>query len=155
MVKKQKEFREMTKKERKDFLDMDFIERMTRVEQHISKTFGEQIPYNETEVYKNLSERDKKRFNEHVKKNKNGKKMLAFLVGIPMLLFFLSFNFQITGHVVGTGRGFSLTLFQLIVLIATLTILTIFGIAFLFKNKKHKKFNKHIEVINQWLEKEK
>lgn len=148
---RQKEFNEMTKKERKNFLDADFINRMIRVEQHISKTFGEEVNYNETDVYNDLKDKERKNYENWLKKQKKIKGKLLLLLGTPVLLFFLSLNFQMTGNVVGGGEGITLTLLQSIILILTVFVFTIIGIIFLFKKRKNKKLDGHLSVIHDWL----
>jgi len=95
----QKDLTEMSKKEKKAFLDHDIIERMIRVEQVVSKHFGKIIPHRETTFYKGLSKEDKMIYNRHLNKKKKRSFFKMLILILPLFVFGLM-RFNITGGVV-------------------------------------------------------
>lgn len=94
-----KEFSEMTKKEKKDFLSNDLVERLIRLEQRVSASFGQFVPYPETEYFKSMSEQEKKQFVKYLKKNKK-KKYLFGSFFFFLLAGAIFFNGTFTANVV-------------------------------------------------------
>ena len=62
----------MTKKEKKDFLQGDIIDRMIRIERRVSASTGKKLPIRSTTFYQNLTEEERKLYNKH-KNTKQGK----------------------------------------------------------------------------------
>jgi len=148
---KEKEFTEMSNKEKKKFFSNDLIGRMIRVEQSVSVHFGKHVPYNKTDYYKNLLEGEKKNFEKYLKKKGRKKFLLSLVLILPLILFFI-FKSEFTGQVVKENLGVeSLSwlngLFVLVFLIAIFIVLIIF-----VSNKtKEKRFGKHLEILDNLL----
>ena len=101
----QKDLTEMSKKEKKDFLDQDIMERMIRVEQTVSRHFGKKVPHRETTFYKGLSKEDKMTYNRHMNKKKKRGFFKMLVLILPLSTFGLM-RFSITGAVIREGTGF-------------------------------------------------
>lgn len=143
--KSKEEFENMTKKEKKDFLSNDLIERMIRVEQRVSAHFRRPVLYNQTEYYKSLSQTEKENFEKFLK-NKSRKKIFKiFLFLLPAaILFFINANF--TGNVVRENFGeISLVNYALLSLISCLFIFN----AFLWagRRSRNKKYQEHFNLL--------
>lgn len=132
------ELKQMDDKEKKEFLAMDLIERLIRLEQRVSASFGEFIPYPQTEYYKNLPEKQKKEFVKYLIKNKRKKYLICSILTVFICGFLLLYH-SITGGIIGTnGTG---SMFGLGLLI----FLLVLGIAFFIKKSQFKKRRKKID----------
>ncbi len=141
---KSKEFKDMSKKERKSFLSMDLIERMVRVEQKVAASFGKKLPYNKTDHYKKLTKKEKRKFDKYLKNKGKKKKIIIALFSLPVLFLILSLNFQMTGYVIGEGN---LNFLQ----IAGIVLIVIFAILIYLFSKKKKRYERHFSIIDDWL----
>ena len=114
-----------TKKERGEFLESDFIDRLIRIEQRTSAKFGKLIKYTDTYCYQNLSPENRKKYS-------------SFLVPLFGILFL--FN-GITGNVVKQGVGE--TGFQVFYWIFLAFIVGMFfglGVFYFVKTRREKRF---------------
>ncbi len=143
-----KEFNEMTKKEKEDFLSMDLIERLIRLEQRVSASFGNFVHYSETEYFKSLSGTNKNSFIKYLKSNKRKKYVLLFLFSL-FALFSLLFRGNISGNVVSDVISFSdyfpsLIFFTLLFIFILVILITLY-----FKTKKEKRFKRYFGLIER------
>lgn len=149
IFKKKDDFKEMSKKEKKNFLSNDFIERMIRVEQRVQSSFGEHIPYNKTKYYESLTKREKENFKKYLK---NKKKKKPFLI-IPLFLAIvlaLFFRVEFTGNVVKEKVGeTSFSLFSNFFILFILGNFLIFLAIFILKKKKKKRFEENFKIIDK------
>lgn len=165
---KGKKLEDMDKPEKKNFLDMDMTERMIRTEQKVAASFGEKIPYKETEYYNSLSDEEKKLFKKHLKKRGKKGPMLVLGVlasGTLLTVLGLSTNksgidsMQLTGNAIqktaeSTGWGMNeLSLIGIGLSIALFAGLFLFISSFVFNRKKRKRFEGHFAVIDRVLSK--
>lgn len=104
--KKKKEFCDMSRTEKKNFLSMDLADRMIRIEQKVSAHFNKNIPYKETEYYKSMTASEKKEFEKHITANKARKICLTMLVIVPIALLII-LNTSMTANVVKDNFGIS------------------------------------------------
>jgi len=147
LIGKKDELKSMNKKEKKEFLSNDLIERMIRVEQKVSYSFGKDLPYNKTEYYKSLTETEKKNFEEYLDKKQRRKYLLGLILLVPIIVIVLS-NVQFTGRVIEESvSDLSFSYFSWI-------ILGIFGAGvflFLFKRMRKKRLDSYGNVIDNIL----
>ncbi len=145
---RKKEFSEMTDKERKEFLTNDFIKRMIRVEQRVSSSFGERIPYTKTRYYNGLTESEKKGFDEYIKKEGRKKYFLIaplFLFGIFIVLSRVEFTGNVVKDQVREETLFFIeSLFTWIILAGVL----LFILILIYNKIKNSKFEKNFEVLD-------
>lgn len=143
--KSKEEFEGMTKKEKKDFLSNDLIERMIRVEQRVSAHFGRPVLYNQTEYYKSLSQTEKENFEKYLRDKSKKKIFRIFFFLIPVaILFFINANF--TGNVVRENFGrISLVNYTLLFFMSCFFIFFIF----LWRSKRlrNKKYQEHFNLL--------
>ena len=129
-----------TKKERGDFLENDFLDRLIRIEQRVSAKYGKLIKYTDTYCYKNLTPENREKYEKYLKTKKKKKFAFASTFAVPLFgILFLSNG--ITGNVVREGVGE--TGFQTLywVLFAFLAgILLGVGAFFLYRHRREKKF---------------
>lgn len=148
--KKDKEFGEMSKRERKEFLSNDVIERMIRVEQRVSASFGEPVPYNETHYYKGLSKKEKENFEKYLRKRKRRRFLIPAVLLISLIVFLLS-GTEFTGRVIEESTGleeFSLRLFSVLFFLIAVFLSILFLI---LRKRKEKRFERNFEVIDEIL----
>lgn len=142
MKKKQriKELKEMNKKEKKEFLSMDLIERLIRLEQRVSASFGEFVPYSETKYFTSLSDKEKKMFKNYLKKNKRRKHVLGFfLFAFIVGAIFLPKNF--TSRAISENIFISSSFFGNLFLGGLLIFIFITLGIFLINRERKRKFN--------------
>ncbi len=90
----------MPRGEKKIFLANDLIERMIRIEQKLTGSFGGGlVPYYQTEYYKGLSEQEKSRFKKYLAAKEKSKKW-RFLPWFGVIIAGLFLSSRITGNVV-------------------------------------------------------
>ncbi|VVB80368.1 Uncharacterised protein [uncultured archaeon] len=99
------ELKSMNKRERKEFLSNDLIARMIRLEQRVSASFGEVIPYTKTKYYQNLTAEEKKNFEKYLKTKLGSKFVFGILASFLAAGFFMSGS--LTGNVVGANNSVS------------------------------------------------
>lgn len=152
-MKEKKEFSDMSKSEKKEFLSNDLIERLIRVEQTVSASFNEDVPYNKTKYYQSLTEHEKEEFKRYLKNKKKKKFSLFILFLFPLLaILFLRLNF--TGNVIqnNLGEG-SIGILQLISVLFILLFIVIFLFFRLSSISKEKRFKKHYKIIDDYISK--
>lgn len=145
-----REFSEMTKKQRGKFLSNDFIERMIRVEQRVSASFGHPIPYNETEHYKSLSEEEKKEFEKYLEKSKRKKFLLSFLVLLPLFLAIL-LKTEFTGRVIQENFNASPSFLSIVFILLFVLVAILALISSVSRKLKESRLNKHFNVLEHIL----
>lgn len=142
-------FSKMCKKEKKKFLSNDFIDRMIRVEQRLSLTFGAYIPYNKTKYYKSLCSEEKKVYEDYLKKRKNGWRVVLLFVFIGIIaIAVLKTGF--TGNAVNDRLGedaISAVSYTIVFLMLVLVFLS--GIILFFRRKRENDFNNKFQVIDK------
>ena len=142
-----KKFQEMTKKQKRNFLANDLSERIIRVEQRVSTKFGNLIPYNKTEYYKNMDKEEKKKFDEYLK-NKGKREIFISAIFLGLILVLGFFNFSSIGNAV--REDLSDSALKINLLFASVFIVFIFGliINFLMRLKRKRMYRGHIRVID-------
>lgn len=142
-----KKFREMSQKQKKNFLSNDLSERIIRVEQRVSTKFGKLIPYNKTEYYQHMDKEEKKKFDEYLK-NKGKKEIFVSAVLLGLILALGFFNFSSVGNAV--LENFPESAVKINFLFASVFIIFILGlvIGFLARLKRKMKYREHIKVID-------
>lgn len=144
-----KRFFNMTKKEKNKFLSNDFIDRMIRVEQRVSASFGEHIPYKKTKYYLSLTRCEKKDFEKYYRNRTNISKAFTFIFFVCIAAIAV-FNMKFTGNVVNKTIGNSTSSWISGIIIVIMIIALFFvGINFLSRRKEEKDFNKKFQVINK------
>lgn len=138
---------EMSKKKKKEFLSTDLIDRMIRVEQRVASSFGEHIPYNKTEYYKNLRESEKLSFNKFLKR----KEMRKPLITLFLLLCFISpifLKIKFSGGIVNENLQNPFLLDGVFILFLLGFIFVLFISVILQKTKK-RKFEKYFNILDK------
>ena len=149
--KTEKALQDMTKKEKKDFLSMDLIERMIRVEQRVSSSFNKDIPYNGTEYFKGLTDEEKKDFEKHIKKKTKKKGLLFGLFLLPVLVILASRG-EVTGNVIKENVGVVAVGWIEMVCLALLVVAAIgIAISSFSSKKRRKRLDKNIKVLDDLL----
>jgi hypothetical protein len=144
----EKNLKEMSKKEKKQFLTNDFIDRMIKVEQRVFASLGEHIPFNKTNYYKELKINEKKNYIDWVKLQKNKLRATLLLLFALLIPFFL-LGGKITGYSIHENPGF----FQITGLIIMFLAIVIYSACHLGKKKKRKKFHGHFQILDNIIKK--
>lgn len=136
---------------------MDLVERMIRIEQRVSASFGKKITYNQTDYYKSLSEKERKAFESYLKRNKRKKFLLGFLLLTPLLLL-ACLRMQVTGNIIRgaieDNTKFDIALLEPLLAFIVLAAIVIFLLTLAFKKRRNTKFEKNFEVLeNVFLQK--
>ena len=136
----------MSKKEKKEFLSNDFIDRMIRVEQRVAQTFGTNLSYKQTRYYQGLSTQEKQLFDVYMK----GARPMSFLLSvafISVVLFLLSFRFGLTGLAIAeTMDSFIFGMGGVWLFLLFVDLLALFNIL-KYRRKKH--FNKKFDILEE------
>lgn len=143
-MKRNNKFCSLSKKDKKDFLSMDFVERMVRVEQHVSASFGNPISYDKTECYKSLSKNEKEKFNKHLK-NKKLIPIFLLMLGIIFIIN-LIFKVSITGRTIGDSIITSSN--DKIMLITVFLFFALCLFVLISEKRKSKSVKHHVQVID-------
>lgn len=144
-------FQELPKKEKKELLSMDLIERMIRVEQRVAASFGQYIPYNKTEYYRSLSGSERNKFEEYLK-NKKNKKYIALIGFSSVFAIFIASKISFTGNAIKSIAGNStLGIIQITSLAAGIGIIAAAFLLSSSKKKRMEKFESHYKVIDDIL----
>jgi len=145
----EKEFSEMNKNEKKQFLSNDFIDRMIKVEQRVSYSFGEHTPYYQTMYYKSLTGNEKKAYKRYLKKIESQHRFLLSLFFLSFLLFFflrIEFTGNATREIIGNENT---GIFSVILVIFILVSLFLLLILFIFKKTRKKRIEKYFDVLDR------
>lgn len=146
---KEKDISEMCAKERKEFLSNDLIERMIRVEQRVSASFREHIPYNKTSYYKSLTPHQQQNFEKYLKRKKRRKFLIPIAFAVPFILFFVlrtDFTGRAIDSSVGEGSSF---IFGMVVLAFILIFASVLIMSFLSNKKKEEMFKDHVSILEK------
>lgn len=149
----QKEFSEMGKTEKKNFLACDLIERMIRIEQKVRGSMGEGVvPYQQTEYFRELTPGEKRKYVNYLE-NKEKKKKWKFLpfVLIPGAGAFV--GLRVTGNVVAEGQ--SIQPVNLMLLGIFLIAVIGYWIYILSRKKRFKRLDRHFRVLENIIAKRK
>lgn len=139
----------MTKLEKKQLLSNDFIDRMIRVEQRVSSSFGEYVSYNKTRYYQSLTEHEKKNFDKYQKNKKNLWRVAIVMVFISLIgiaIFKINFTGNVVNETLGAGTSSWISNF---IIIAMLIGLFLVGITLVLRRKKEKEFHKKFEILDK------
>lgn len=142
---KPESFEGMSQKEKKEFLSMDLIERLIRIEQRVSAKFHKFVRYNETEYYKSLPEQKKKEFEKYLKRKKINKIFTILALLAPWILLTI-FKFGISGRVVDndTFSNASLEWTSIGLFVFILFCLMIKAVS---SPKRAEKINSHFKIL--------
>ncbi len=148
-----REFSDMTKSEKRNFLACDLIERMIRIEQKVRGSMGEGIvPYYKTEYFKELHPNEKTRFLDYLNKKETKKKwrFLPFVLipGIGSLL-----GIRITGNAINESQ--QIQPINLILLGIFLIAIIAYWIYVLSQRKRLKRLDRHFKVLENIIERRK
>lgn len=148
---KRKEFCEMTKPEKKNFLANDLIERMIHVEQRVRGSMGEGvIPYYHTNYFKELRNEEKKKFVSYLK-SKEVKRKWKFLPWVIIIGFGIFSGFRLTGNAIAGQSNVSILDISLVSAIILIAVFYAFHVA--NEKKRWKKMEGHFDVIEGVLRK--
>jgi len=143
-----KQLTKMSKEEKKIFLSMDLIERLIRLEQRVSASFGKFIPDYKTKYFKKLPKEEKKEFARYLKKNKRKKYLLGcsllFLVGGA--IFFR--GILITSRIIESSSKIENNFFTYLILACLLVFVLIVVLSLLSYRKREKRIKGHFDVID-------
>ncbi len=146
-------FDELSKKKKKEFLSNDLTERIIRIEQRVSARFGKLIFYNETEYYKSLSPKQKKKFEQYLNSKKAKKLAVLLVILFPILALFL-LNLNFTGNAVKEQFGDSSILGYM--LIALIIIIFLAWLNFIKRKKaREKRFKDYFNILEDIVYKQK
>lgn len=147
----QKELCDMSREEKKKFLTMDLAERMIRVEQNISTSFGKNIPYNKTNFYLSMVPKQRKEFEEYLK-NKTKKRIFFSLLSLIPLIFIGLVNLNFTGNAIRRIlTDANILLLEQFAVGAILIFLIIGIILFISKRNFDKRFKHHTKIIDKFV----
>ncbi len=138
----------MSRSEKRDFLSLDLIERMIRIEQRVAASFNKEIPYNKTEYYKSLTSGEKCRFEEYLKK-KHRKKFLLGGCLIAFLLALVLINADITGNAI---RGFVnddglISIVEFGIMIGIFMVCALFFIVLILESRRKRKYDRNFDIL--------
>ncbi len=136
--KKENDFSQMSKQDKRVFLTNDLIERMVRIEQQVSANFGKPIHFRKTKYYSNLTHNEKVSFENYLKNKKYAGLVSVLLLG----LFFFSFSYSISGNVISEGVNNTENWPKFILLFFTLVFFIAFVFVHYMKQKRKKRLNK-------------
>jgi hypothetical protein len=147
---KPESFEGMSQKEKKEFLSMDLIERLIRIEQRVSTKFHKFVRYNETEYYKSLPEQKKKEFEKYLKWKKGKKALLVLLSFLPLVvLVVFAIKSGLTGRAVGIDSEGEFGILSYFVVGICVAIGIIFAFAYALKRKRKQKLEGHFDVLEE------
>ncbi|MEM4605954.1 MAG: hypothetical protein QW103_02900 [Candidatus Pacearchaeota archaeon] len=128
-----------TKKDKEEFLENDLIDRLIRIEQKVSAKFGKFINYKDTYCYKNLTPKNKERYEKYLKNKKNKKFAFASLFFIPFLGT-LMLSKGITGNVIAEQTSEkTLTTLQGFFIGLLIGVILVFGIQAIINYRRKKR----------------
>lgn len=145
------EFQEMNKKEKKQFLSNDFIDRMIRIEQRVFASLGEHLPYRKTNYYKGLTEAEKYHYEKYLK-NK-GVKTIASVIGFLVLaVIVIIINVQPTGNIIG-GSEKAVSLLSISLFLFILIIIILFIVLAISRKSREKRFQSNFKILDEVIKK--
>ncbi len=140
------EFMHLTKKKKKEFLSADLMNRIIRVEQRISASFGKPVYYNNTEFYRGLSERDKQNYEKYIRRRKLNK-FISPIVLVGFIILAFSMGGRLTGSTIVNIES-SIGSFILFLVILGIVAIAIFS--FIHRRNREKRLNRHLRVLKRY-----
>ena len=146
---KTKILQNMSSDEKKQFFSLDMAERMIRVEQSISASFHKYIPYNETEYYRCMSQKQKEDFEKFIRR-KNKKKIFSLAALLAPLIIILALKTGMTGNAISENAlpGNAILIFEWLMAALFLAILLIIINSFISKKRRDRKFKPHTKAMH-------
>lgn len=144
---KEKDLGEMSKKEKKEFLSMDLVDRMVRVEQRVASSFNEHIPHNKTEYYKSLKDNEKEKFKRYLKRKSKKK----FFFSLFLLMVFISpifLRMRFSGFIIANNLQSSFSLLERSLFLLGLGFMCLLSLLFILNKFKKRKFEKYFRTID-------
>ena len=138
----------MTQPEKKEYLSMDLIDRMVRVEQRVSASFGEYIPYNKTKYYQELTPSERKSYDSFLK-NKKIKRRVFMSSFAGIFLFSFYFFYESTGNVVGTNSGVNMNYIKIGAVIFYILLFVILLLIISKRKRQEKSLAKILGVFDR------
>lgn len=137
------------KLDKKKIMSNDLIERMIRIEQQVSASFGEKVVYNKTKYYESLTASEKKGFEDYLKKRKRRKFILPLFLIAPIIAIFFRVSF--TGRVIDeSATSTSPSVWVLIIFALISVFLVYFAVKRYIRSKSDMK---HLAVVESILNK--
>ena len=140
-LERKREFSEMGVGEKRKFLSVDLIDRMIRIEQRVSASFGSPIIYFQTEYYKQLSPSEKEEFKAYFHKKNRPKFYFLFLIAS---LFLLGTHIMLTGNSLVNVSVTAFNIFDFFIFGLFFVFLALW-LFFVSKEFKHRKKEKHFK----------
>lgn len=143
-------FNTMSRKEKKGFLANDLIERMIRIEQKLTGSFGGGfVPYYQTEYFKGLSEYEKNSFKKYLAAKEKRKKW-RFLPWMGVILAGLFLSTKMTGNAIaGESIGTTNLLLAGIFILGILIYIAVFAL----QMHRWNRLERHFSVIEKIISK--
>ncbi len=133
----QESFEGMSTSQKKKFLSNDLVERMIRVEQRVSASFGAPVHYRSTQYYRSLNDHERKLFERHLK---NKSKKLFFFSLLVFTSLFVTVSF--TGYAVSDVFRNGPNVLQVIYLLLGLLVLAFIVMNIHGRRHRHKRLDK-------------
>lgn len=138
----------MSKKEKKEFLSNDFIERMIKVEQRILSRFGDWVPYRRTKCYLNLTKPQRESYEKYLH-SKKIKPLIIISILVLAALFVGFLNVRFTGNVINENVSKTNSPIISMVIISLVMIgISFMIISFVLRRMKEKRFEKNFQIID-------
>lgn len=144
------ELKSMSKEDKKEFLSNDLIARMIRLEQRVSASFGEVVPYNKTKYYQNLTDAEKKNFNKYLHSKIGSKFVFSLLASLFVFGGFLARG-SLTGNVIGGTNSISYGG----IIVAVLAVIGLIVLLFhqIQKRRREKMFKSVLNLLDRSIKK--
>lgn len=152
--KKEDGFSKMTKPEKREYLSMDLIDRMIRVEQRVSASFGEYVAYTKTKYYQQLTMNEKKRYDNFLK-NKKVKKGVFMSSFAGIFLFSFAFFYESTGNAISDYSGVGVDYLKIGAIVFYILLFVILLLIVLKRKRKEESLNKVFAVFDKSMNKRK
>jgi len=152
-MKKKTKLTDLSGSERKQYLEMDMVERMIRAEQAVSASFKKPITYNQTDCYKRLTPSEKRKFEKYLKKKTTRRIVAAILIIVPLVLL-LVFHSKLTGSVVRETVPLSesnTNLLSIFLSVFSVGILVFYFISWISTISKNRIIKRNVSVIDRVL----
>jgi len=144
-----KEFCDMTRKEKKDFLSMDFADRMIRIEQRVSSSFNKPLSYDKTNFFKSLTPCQREKFQKYLGGKSRRKLFLGFFLIMPVLLLYLLNNPNLTGNFIKGSLDPQLNFLVSSILVCLGIIFLALIIILLIRKKiRDRRFKKNSKILD-------
>lgn len=154
IFKKEDGFSTMSKPQKREYLSMDLIDRMIRVEQRVSASFGEYIPYTKTKYYQQLTMNEKKRYDSFLK-NKKVKKGVFMTSFAGIFLFSLTLFSESTGNAISDYAGVGIDYLKVAAVVFYILLFVILLLIVLKRKRREESLNKVFSVFDKSMMKRK